>query len=171
MLSFPALRGETWKGLERLFAVLMAVVLPWKNWRLRGSCALLGREPTCSDLLQLCEWVSHAELYPPEAIPRQREEKKKDRTALTRRSAVLFAKPDCIKYRRCKKKKKISCYFPQYFFFFFFGRMCPLSSKDCIQSSANNEISSNPSGSQQGHLIGLYLYREEHLEFCWARVH
>lgn len=58
--------------------------------------------------------MSHAELYPSVAIPREGE-KEKDRTALTRRSAVHFAKADCIKYRDAEK---ILCYFPLFFSFF-----------------------------------------------------
>lgn len=54
-ILFSVLEGEKQNGLEQLFAVLMTVMLPWKSWRLQGVCVLLGSEPSCFDLLQLCE--------------------------------------------------------------------------------------------------------------------
>lgn len=154
MLSFSVLRGETGRGCSDCLLCWWLWGCHGKAGDLRGVCVVVGREPACSDLLQLCEWASRAELYPSVAIPRQeqqQQQKKKDEPSLTSRGAVHFAEADCIKYRRCKK---ILCYFPYFFPSLFFGRMCPLSSKDWIQSSANNEISSNPPGSRQGSLIG-----------------
>lgn len=65
--------------------------------------------------------MSHAELYPSVAIPRQGGKKKRDRTALIRSSAVHFAKTDCIKYRRCKKNPLLLSI---YFFFFLAKCVC-----------------------------------------------
>lgn len=76
MLSFPVLRGEMWKGLERLFAVLMTVVLPWKSWRLQGSLCFVGQGANLLWLITTV-WVREpCRTYPSVAIPRQGEKKR-----------------------------------------------------------------------------------------------